>query len=210
MALEKIIQILIYLHIGFGTIALLSGLLALSSKKGHRLHKKSGKIFYYSMLFSAFISLIIASMPAHQNPFLFAIGIFSAYFILSGYRSLRFKQKEFDTGLDKIIAYTIILTGIGMMLFPILFLGKLNIVLLVFGLISLTFGIRDVNLLRDPENLKRNWLTLHLGKMTGGYIAAVSAFFVVNEILPGIWNWFVPGIVGGFYITYWTRKLNKK
>ena len=46
--------------------------------------------------------------------------------------------------------------------------------------------------------------------MTGGYIAAVSAFFVVNQILPGIWNWFVPGIIGSGYITYWMIKLNKK
>ena len=43
--------------------------------------------------------------------------------------------------------------------------------------------------------------------MTGGYISAVSAFFVVNDILPGLWNWFMPGIVGGIYINYMIRKL---
>ena len=70
--------------------------------------------------------------------------------------------------------------------------------------------LRDLKLFQDIQRIKKNWLKLHLGKMTGGYIAAVSAFFVVNQILPGIWNWFVPGIIGSGYITYWMIKLNKK
>ena len=45
--------------------------------------------------------------------------------------------------------------------------------------------------------------------MTGGYIAAVTAFFVVNEILPGIANWFVPGVIGGAYIAWWIKSLNR-
>ena len=46
--------------------------------------------------------------------------------------------------------------------------------------------------------------------MTGGYIDAVSVFFVVNQILPSVWNWFVPTLVGSIYIAYWINKLNKK
>ena len=59
------------------------------------------------------------------------------------------------------------------------------------------------------QRIRKGWLKLHLGKMTGGYIAAVSAFFVVNQILPGISNWFVPSVVGSVFITYWMNKLNK-
>ena len=66
------------------------------------------------------------------------------------------------------------------------------------------------NIFKSIELLQKNWVKLHLGKITGSYIAAVSAFFVVNKILPGIWNWFVPGIIGGLYITYWIIKINKK
>lgn len=46
--------------------------------------------------------------------------------------------------------------------------------------------------------------------MTGGYISAVTAFFVVNQILINLWNWFLPGVIGGIYITFWIRKLKKK
>jgi hypothetical protein len=162
------------------------------------------------MLFSAISAFIISVLPNHESPFLFSIGLFSTYFLVSGLRSLRFKQKEFELKTDKIIAYLITLTGISMILYPIVLYSKLNIILTVFGLVGIVFGLRDLKLFQDIQRIKKNWLKLHLGKMTGGYIAAVSAFFVVNQILPGIWNWFVPGIIGSGYITYWMIKLNKK
>ncbi|MEE9373920.1 MAG: hypothetical protein V3V00_12790 [Saprospiraceae bacterium] len=210
MEIEKFAQIFIYTHAGFGAFALLSGGLALLARKGNRLHKTSGKVFFYTMLISALISLIIALLPNHESPFLFSIGAFSTYFLLSGYRSLNFKQNDFNLKIDKIISSLIILTGIVMILYPIILNGQLNIILFVFGIVGMIFGIRDMKLYKDLDQLKKSWLKLHLGKMTGGYIAAISAYFVVNQILPGIWNWFVPGIIGGGYITYWMIKLKKE
>jgi uncharacterized membrane protein len=209
METEKITQLLIFVHIVLGGIALVSGALAIIAKKGKKLHKISGKVFFYSLLTSAITSLVVSNLPNHNNSFLFSIGIFSSYFLITGYRSLYFKKPDCNLNFDKFMAVLIILTGVTMILYPILFHSKINIVLLVFGLISLAFGIRDINLFRDKQKLKEKWLTLHIGKMLGGYIAAVSAFFVVNQILPGIWNWFVPTIVGTVYITYWINKVDK-
>jgi hypothetical protein len=97
-----------------------------------------------------------------------------------------------------------------MVTYPIILYSKLNLILTVFGLASIVFGLRDLSRLKDVKRLRKGWLKLHLGKMTGGYIAAVSAFFVVNQILPSVWNWFVPTLVGSIYIAYWINKLNKK
>ncbi len=211
MEIERIAEILIYfIHAPLGGIALLTGGISMIAKKGNNVHKKSGRIFFFSMLFSAISAFIISVLPNHESPFLFSIGLFSTYFLISGLRSLKFKQKEFQLKTDKIIAYLITLTGIVMILYPIVLYSKLNIILSVFGVVGIVFGLRDLKLFKDIKHLKKNWLKLHLGKMTGGYIAAVSAFFVVNQILPGIWNWFVPGIIGSGYITYWMIKLNKK
>lgn len=211
MGIEKLAEILIYyVHAPLGGIALLTGGISLIAIKGSNVHKKSGKIFFFSMLFSALSAFIISVLPNHESPFLFSIGLFSIYFLISGLRSLNFKQKEFHLKIDKIIAYLITLTGIVMILYPIVLYSKLNIILTVFGAVGIVFGLRDLKLFKDIQRLKKNWLKLHLGKMTGGYISAVSAFFVVNQILAGIWNWFVPGIVGSGYITYWMIKLNRK
>ncbi len=199
-----------YIHVPLGGIALLTGGIPLLAKKGNNVHKKSGKIFFFSMLLSAISAFIISVLPNHESPFLFSIGLFSTYFLISGLRSLKFKQKELQLKTDKIIAYFITLTGIVMILYPMVLYSKLNIILTVFGVVGIVFGLRDLKLFKDSKKLKKSWLKLHLGKMTGGYISAVSAFFVVNQILPGILNWFVPGIIGSGYITYWMIKQNKK
>lgn len=206
MELKQIIQYLIYGHITLGGIALVVGATALLAKKGSWLHKKCGKVFLYTMALSAVMSMTVSLMPKHESAFLFAIGVLSLYFIISGYRSLRFKHKNPNLISDKIISAIIIVSGMLMIVFPILQSGKLNVILFVFGLLSVGFGLKDFNNYKDLKVLKNRWLQLHLGKMTGGYIAAVSAFFVVNEILPGVWNWFAPSIVGSAFIFYWLRK----
>lgn len=162
------------------------------------------------MLLSAFTALVISVLPKHENPFLFSIGIFSSYFILTGYRALRFKTKNHTSKTDKMISWIMVITAILMILYNPLVNQKINIVLTVFGIIGLSFSMRDLVLFNKIEKLKNSWLKLHLGKMIGGYIAATTAFVVVNELFSGFYGWFIPGFIGGCYILYWIRKLNKK
>ena len=67
--MEQTIQILIYLHAAFGGIALFAGLLSIITKKGQQIHKKSGLIFYYAMLLSGGIAMLVAVLPNHESPF---------------------------------------------------------------------------------------------------------------------------------------------
>ena len=91
--MEEFIRIFILTHAAFGGIAMLSGTVAVITKKGSSIHKKSGKLFYYSMLLSISMSLIIAILPGHESAFLFFIGIFSAYFIPVSYTHLTLPTK---------------------------------------------------------------------------------------------------------------------
>jgi uncharacterized membrane protein len=210
MTIEQFIQNLIYTHAGFGGIALLTGLLALIVKKGSSAHKKTGKLFFYAMLTSAIMALVISVLPNHESPFLFGVGIFSSYFILSGYRALRFKHKNPNLTIDRVISGIMLVSGIAMALYFPIFHQEFNIVLAVFGCLGIYGSIRDLRLFGNPEKLQQNWLKLHLGQMTGGYIAATTAFVVVNNFFPSFYGWFIPGIIGSFYIAYWVRKLEKK
>lgn len=203
-------QALIIFHIICGCIALVSGAFAISSKKGSLLHKKSGKIFYYAMLFGVSVSCIVSFLPNHQNPFLFAIGVFSLYLVIGGKRSLSYKNPQHNFSPDKLVSLIMLLTGIGMIVLPIILKGKINIILLVFGIIGIVFALRDITQYKNPSILKEKYLSLHIGKITGGYIAAVSAFLVVNQVFPGVLNWFLPTIPGTAFITYWLFKIKKK
>jgi uncharacterized membrane protein len=210
MNTEKSTQILIYTHAFFGGAAPLTGFISIVSKKGKLIHRKSGKLFFYAMLCSAVTALIIAVLPKHESPFLFSIGIFSSYFILTGYRALNFKSESINLLIDKIISWAMIVTAVLMILYNPIFNQRINIVLSVFGIVGLFFSVRDLILFKDMTRLKKGWLKLHLGKMIGGYISAATAFVVVNNFFPSFYGWFIPGTVGGIYITYWMNKLNKK
>ena len=208
--MEKTIQILIYIHAAFGGIALLAGLVSIIAKKGKNIHRKSGLIFFYSMMLSGIIAMIVAVLPNHESPFLFAVGIFSLYFVLTGNRALNFKRKNPDLKIDKLISIIMITTGVLMILLPIILTKSINIILVVYAIVGIIFSVSDLILFRNPRRLRKGWLKLHLGKMLGGYISATTAFVVVNEFFPSFYGWFIPGIVGGFVIAYWMRKMNKK
>ena len=124
--MEFIVKIGIYIHAFFGTIALLSGLGSMLFQKGSKNHKKSGKMFSISMIISSVLSLPIAWMPNHKNMFLFLIGIFTIYLVLSGNRILLFKNKSKANLLDKFISGSLFFSAILMLVFGILHLHEFH------------------------------------------------------------------------------------
>ena len=203
---EVTIQGLIIVHAVSGSLGLLAGLIALIVKKGGLIHRRFGLLFYYSMLGATASALIISVSPNHESIFLFVVGIFSSYFVMSGDRALRFKS-EIPNYVDYTITIIMIITGIVMIAVSPLLVGKINPVLTVFGSAGLVFSMRDLIFFREPERLKKNWLKMHLGKMMGAYIASVTAFIIVNQIIPGIFGWIAPGMIGGVFIAVWSRRI---
>ena len=78
----------------------------------------------------------------------------------------------------------------------------------VFGTISLAFGIRDI--LRFRENEKPNFYdrtNLHLILMLSATIATTTAFWVTVDLFPQDWlNWVSPNFVLVPVIIYFSRK----
>jgi len=209
--MEQIIQISIYIHAFFGGIALLSGLGSMIFQKGSKNHKKAGKIFSYSLVVSSLISLPIAWMPNHENMFLFLIGIFTIYLVLSGNRILLFKKKKQANFTDKLISGLLFLSASLMLLFGSYYLVKGNdiaVLFLFFGAIALVFSIRDFLFFKAID--KKKILPLHIGKITGAYIASVTAFLVAGIKFLGLIYWIAPTIIGTIFIVHWIRKVTRK
>ena len=83
----------------------------------------------------------------------------------------------------------------------------LNIVLLVFGTLLLGFSSFDF----FRKKLPANPYILHAGRIGGAYIAAVTAFLVVNfSFLPPLLVWLAPTLVGSAAIALSIRKLVRK
>ncbi|MBK6564819.1 MAG: hypothetical protein IPG18_06400 [Saprospiraceae bacterium] len=210
MTLFIIIRFIILIHAIFGGLSLISGTIAFLSNKGKKIHTLSGKIFYYSLGISILISLMVAIMPGHYNPFLFSIGVFSLYFILIGRRAINYKNPNHNFLIDRLIHCILILTGSSMIIMPYILNSSFNLVSGIFGIIGISFGIKNLLILRQPSTLKSQWLRVHIIHISGGYIAAISAFLVVNQVFMPLLNWFLPSITGTAAIIYFLRKIQIK
>ena len=208
--MELLARIFILIHAICGGIALISGAIALGSSKGKKLHRQFGKLFYYSMLTTAQTALIVSVLPNHHNPFLFSIGVFSLYLTLIGYRTLGYKRFKVNLQPDRFISGTMLLVGLGMLIIPPIIYGKLIVLFLVFGTVGAVMATIDLYNYRRPAYLKQHWLPLHIGKITGAYISAVTAFVVVNEVLPSLVAWLLPGIIGSIFISISIARVKKK
>lgn len=160
------------------------------------------------MLISAIVSMIIAVQPNHLSTFLLSIGILTVYFVIGGYLALRYKKKYVNLLVDKCLALAMLSIGIAMLIHPF-FLDHINLVMMAFGGLGTSFAITDFIRFSKHEELHKHWLTTHLGKITGGYISAFTAFIVVNQYIPGIAGWLLPGVVGGIFISISIRKVKK-
>jgi uncharacterized membrane protein len=205
---ETLFKILLIIHITGGSASLLLGLYMLIAKKGDRRHKLVGKIYFFAMLAAALVALPMAYL--HTNYFLFIIGVFTSYMLLSGTRALQKKQAGDAQLVDWALSVVMLLFGVAFIVLGAILMLQSNIfgiVLVVFGSISLLFVYQDFTNFRGRSKLKNFGLTTHLQRMIGSYIASVTAFLVVNNtILPGAIAWLIPTVTMVPLILRWSRK----
>lgn len=203
-----IFKILLALHITGGGISLLLGNYILFTKKGNKRHKLLGNIYFYSLLTAALVALPMSYL--HPNYFLFIIGVFTTYMLLTGKRYLN-KRKIADVkNIDWLLMVVMLVFGlafIGFGIFNIVQGNSFGTVFLVFGFVSLLFVYQDNINFRGKSAIKNYGLTTHIQRMLGSYIASVTAFIVVNNtLLPGILAWLLPTLLITPLIVSWTRK----
>ncbi|PZP50673.1 MAG: hypothetical protein DI598_05075 [Pseudopedobacter saltans] len=213
--MELFVKCMIYIHAFMGGIGLLSGLITVAVKKGGKLHRKLGKVFTVGMGISSLLSLIIAVMPKHENTFLFLIGIFTIYMLISGNRSIKYKKMDADMRipLDKIVSVSMLVGSVVMVaLFVYCYINKLGngVLFLFFGLLSGLMAWKDWKFYNTPALWKKKWLSNHIGKMVGALIASITAFMVAGLSIHTLSAWIWPSIIGTFFIIYWIRKTKPK
>ncbi|MFB9107458.1 hypothetical protein [Flavobacterium gyeonganense] len=211
--MEPAIKILIYIHAFFGGIGLITGIGNVAVKKGGKLHKRMGKLFSIGMLTSSIISLIICWIPNHQNIFLFLIGLFTIYLVISGNRILNFKHKLKANLADKVISGNMLLFSVIMILLGIY--CQLNTItngmlFIFFGGFGFYMSYKDFIFFKKLPETNKSWLAKHIGKMTGALIASITAYIVAGLGIGSAIAWITPTIFGIFYIIYWNRKIEPK
>ena len=213
--MRAIIYILLALHVSGGTVGLLIGSLNMFRAKGDKLHKKAGTVFVLAMCTAA-ISAIVLSI-IHPNQFLFIIGWFTLYLVGTGNRYVFNRLSGMETKpaiIDWALTIGMLVVGIVFIVIGAVRLSSgdfFGIAYLVFGGLGLTLLRKDVSYFRDRIDQKNFWLAAHIQRMVGGYIAALTAFLVVNEKylpirLPSLVVWLLPTVALTPLIFKWTAK----
>ncbi|HMQ69028.1 MAG TPA: DUF2306 domain-containing protein [Ignavibacteria bacterium] len=217
--MDILFKIFLTLHIMGGSVGLFTGTINLVRKKGDKKHKLTGKIFTWGMLTAGFSALVLSVM--HPNYFLFMVGVFTIYMVGTGYRYIYIKLLGSDRRpaiIDRIITASMLLAGllfIGLGIKNLIAQNYFGIVFIVFGGVGLSFVKSDFDNYKGKAKTKNYWLLAHLQRMTGAYIAATTAFLVVNAKyspveLPGVVVWLLPTAILTPLIISWSRKYEVK
>jgi len=218
----NILDILKPIHILAGSLTLISGLVAMTSKKGQASHRFSGKIFFWSMAVTTLLGLNAGIFKPELHIFI-PIAIISFYQAATGYRILFIKtlnKGQKPQIIDWVLTIGMLLTSL-----VFVFLGIINlntdifysIVLFAFSTIGLyCCGVDLYNYIKKPTN-KFYWLFIHIFRMSHGFIAALTAFLVNNSdlfrFLPQVLLLIIPIAVGQPIISWtiwnYNRKVNK-
>ena len=150
--------------------------------------------------------------------FLAFIAVFSFYFAFRGYRVLSRKrplQGEGPGAIDWAGAVLALLGSVALIVLGIVRPSpvwvQLSVVAVVFGVIGVAISVRDIWEFLHPSTDKNFWWYAHMGGMIGSYIAAVSAFSVVNfHFLPPTLRWLWPSAIGVPGILIWVGSYRKK
>lgn len=201
MSMSLFIKAFLIVHAIAGTVALLAGPVAMLTKKGGYLHRLSGRYYIYSMMVVFVTAVVVAYLKSLT--FLFMVAFFSSYLVLSGYRALRWKQLSTNRRVAPIDWF--IQIGAGLTAAVLLVWGGYQVAMgslfgsvgLIFGAIALLRVWQTITKFKTPPDDKAYWLYSHIIGMSGGYIATLTAFLVVNvHFLPSVVIWLLPTVVG--------------
>jgi len=209
-------KIALALHISGGAVGLIVGSVIIILSKADKRHKRLGKVFNYGMLTAGFSAVLLSII--HPNLFLMMVAVMTIFSVISGNRYL--KLKKLNKGQQpkwidwaNIICLTI--AAVGFIVVGVQqVMGESN-----FGIVYLVFGFGSLNAVRvdflnfnGKAQANKYWLLLHLQRMMGAYIAAFTAFVVVNAhhvplTIPGFVYWLLPTVIFTPLIINWSRKV---
>lgn len=211
--MEFFVDALLVIHVLAGIVGLATALIAASNRKGSKIHRRVGTVFFWSMVVIGATAIPVTFF--RPNPFLFFIALFSFYMAFAGYRRgrSRFSPKK----LDVAVAVAMVLTGLIMIGFGALMVIDgvgLGWALISFGALGTTFGAVDAREYWLPRTHSEK-IQVHLSRMLGGTIATITAVLVqqVTPLVQAEWAnvvlWLGPTVVLTPLIVFWQVRIQQ-
>ena len=214
--MDLIALVLLTIHIGAGSVALLMALVALITSKGGVTHVRAGRVYAIGMTLIFLTAIPLALLGA--NVFLLLIAVFSFYLVFAGWRFARNRSRR-PQAVDWTAAGVMGLTGLGMWGYGAMLAatGAGNwITMVVFGFIAVALSAADGLFFYRGRGSHRRpaphvRVQRHLTNMMAGTISTVTAVMVVNVNLDPVWvPWLLPTIVITPLIVWWNVRTARR
>ena len=188
--------ILLYLHIGGGAVGLISGTVAVIARKGQKIHRWAGKVFFAAMFISYFVGGAVAPfLDIGQRPN-FVASIFALYLLITGIMAAR--RRPFNAGFPEKISLVVSASICGISVLFII-MGATSETGTVDGsppqgffLFAITGGlaaIGDLKTILQGKLSNTTRVMRHLWRVClSFFIASVSLFLGQTQLFP---EWFV-------------------
>ncbi|MGM9483268.1 DUF2306 domain-containing protein [Roseateles sp. NT4] len=205
--------VVLYLHIGAGTAAVLAGTAAFVFRKGSRLHRQVGNAFVIAMLIMSAIGATVAPfLPTPERGSVVA-GMLTFYLVLSGWAAVKRQPGEigaFDYGL-LLTSLTVVAASAWLMSLAAQSpAGKLDgqpaAAFVMFMIIGSLAAVGDLRLILRRGVTGAMRLARHLWRMTVAFfIAANSLFLGQQQLFPeALRGWlFLPALLILGLLLYW-------
>ncbi len=173
------------LHISMGAISLLSGAAALSFRKGERLHRGFGNVFFGAMLGMSASGAFLALMKSERINIV--VGILTFYLVATAWATV--KRKEGEIGLLEYVACPIAF-AIGIWVIILGFevmnskLGYIDGEMIPFGAyfffgsMAILASLLDVKMFIRKGLFGKHRVARHLWRMCFAMLIATASFFL--------------------------------
>lgn len=173
-----------FIHIVAGLVALAAGAVALATRKGSPLHRRSGQVFAVAMLVMTSSAVVMAGFLSPNRVNVVA-GSLTFYLVCTGWLAVRRtveQQRRWLAGLmllalaGSAYAFSLGFEALGN---PRGIVDKVPAPpLFMFGLVGLIGGAMDARLLRAGQIVGAHRLARHLWRMTFALWIATTSFFL--------------------------------
>ena len=191
-------------HIAAGVLCLVLAPLVLSVRKGGRVHRRLGTLYFWSIGVMAGTALPMAL----YRPVLFLalIAVLSFYLAFSGRRVLRLKSLAHGGSASTadwaaaIVTFAACACLSGFAVWRPALVQNMGIVAILFGSLGMRATAADLYRFTIKPKDPMFWMFVHLEKFIGSDIAVWTAFSVaaLSRIVPqaGIVLWLLPAAIG--------------
>ena len=204
---------ILVLHIGGGTIGLLSGATALIAKKGEWLHRTSGMVFLASMLVMATIGASVS--PLLRDRVSTVAGIMTLYLLVSAWQTVRRGEGTIGSAeaAASLVPFGIVAAGVTFMVMAAAspsgtIDGEPPQSFYVFVIVGAIAALSDVKVIvaRGITGVQR--IARHLWRMcTALFVASGSLFLGQPQVFPASIRHsgllFVPALAPLVFLVFW-------